>query len=68
MSQNKEEEFLERLSKCIATCQAIHNDSRTPLSEARALVEPIRELHRCRQALRGLGRCAARRQPCHRCR
>ncbi len=50
---NQEQEaFFERLSKAIETCQRIHNDSRTPLDDAIALVEPIRKLHRCRRALR----------------
>ena len=52
MINQEQETFFERLSKAIETCQKIHNDSRTPLDDALALVEPIRTLHRCRQALR----------------
>jgi hypothetical protein len=52
MMNQEQEIFFERLSKAITTCQEIHNDSRTPLSDALVLTEHIRTLHRCRQALR----------------
>lgn len=55
MINQDQETLFERLSKAIETCQRIHNDSRTPLDDALALVEPIRTLHRCRQALRKAG-------------
>jgi hypothetical protein len=51
MNRDKEE-LLERISKCIETIQRIHNDSRTPLEDARNLVIPLRELDRCRDDLR----------------
>lgn len=47
-----QDELLERVSKCIETMQKVHNDSRTPLNHAEALVKPIRDLDRCRDALR----------------
>lgn len=46
------EELLERLSRAIQTCEAIHNDSRTPLDHALRLMDHIRTLHKFRRALR----------------
>ncbi len=46
------EELLERLSRAIQTCEAIHNDSRTPLDHVLRLMDHIRNLHRFRRALR----------------
>ena len=51
--ENQErEELLERLSRAIQTCEAIHNDSRTPLDHALRIMDHIRNLHRLRRALR----------------
>jgi hypothetical protein len=44
--------LLEHLSRAIATCEAMHNDSRTPLEQAVRLMDHIRNLHRIRRALR----------------
>lgn len=46
------EEFLERLTRAIQTCEAIHNDSRTPVADAVKLMDHIRLLHKLRRALR----------------
>lgn len=46
------EECLERLSRAIQTCQAIHNDSRTPVEDALRLMDHIRTLHKFRRVLR----------------
>lgn len=46
------EECLERLTRAIQTCEAIHNDSRTPIEDALKLMDHIRTLHKFRRALR----------------
>jgi len=52
LENQEREELLERLSRAIQTCEAIHNDSRTPLEHALRLMDHIRNLHRFRRALR----------------
>jgi len=39
-------------TRAIETCEAIHNDSRTPLDDALRLMDNIRLLHEYRRALR----------------
>ena len=55
LENQEREELLERLSRAIQTCEAIHNDSRTPLDHALRLMDHIRNLHRFRRALRRIG-------------
>ncbi len=50
--EHDREELLERTKRALQTMQAIHNDSRTPLEDAIALMPHIRKLTDLRRALR----------------
>lgn len=49
---NEREMLLERVKRAITVIQEVHNDSRTPLDVAMALVDPLRQLTDLRRKLR----------------